>query len=33
VIAADHLIPDADEFAAAVRAAPPAAAAGAIVTF
>jgi mannose-1-phosphate guanylyltransferase / mannose-6-phosphate isomerase len=33
VVAADHLIPDADEFAAAVRAALPAAAAGAIVTF
>jgi mannose-1-phosphate guanylyltransferase / mannose-6-phosphate isomerase len=33
VVAADHLIPDTDEFAAAVRAALPAAAAGAIVTF
>jgi mannose-1-phosphate guanylyltransferase / mannose-6-phosphate isomerase len=33
VVAADHLIPHADEFAAAVRAALPAAAAGAIVTF
>ncbi len=33
VVAADHLIPDTDAFAAAVRAALPAAAAGAIVTF
>ena len=33
VVAADHLIPDAEEFAAACRTALPAAAAGAIVTF
>ena len=33
VVAADHLIPDAEAFAAACRAALPAAAAGAIVTF
>jgi mannose-1-phosphate guanylyltransferase/mannose-6-phosphate isomerase len=33
VVAADHLIPDADAFAAACHAAAPAAAAGAIVTF
>src|SRR5215467_972409 len=33
VVAADHLIPDADAFAAACYAAVPAAAAGAIVTF
>jgi len=33
VVAADHLIPDVAEFAAACRAALPAAAAGAIVTF
>ena len=33
MVAADHLIPDAEEFAAAVRAALPAAAAGSIVTF
>ena len=33
VVAADHLIPDVDAFAAACHAAAPAAAAGAIVTF
>jgi len=33
VVAADHLIPDADAFAAACHAAAPAAAAGSIVTF
>src|SRR6266446_3895072 len=33
VVAADHLIPDADAFAAACHAAAPAAASGAIVTF
>src|SRR5258708_13949602 len=33
VVAADHLIPDAEAFAAACHAAAPAAAAGAIVTF
>jgi mannose-1-phosphate guanylyltransferase / mannose-6-phosphate isomerase len=33
MVAADYHIPDTEEFAAAARAAPPAAAAGAIMTF